>query len=650
VELEAISRHYNERKEGQTKLQATLEAAREVAAPIFVSTLSTVIVFLPIVFLTGIAKLLFVPLAVTIAVALFGSFFVSRTVTPLMCLRFLPPEKELDRESRKIGDRLRMWSHDLIASVDSWYSNRLQWALHHRRLVIGVIVAVALISIGLTKFIGTEFFPDQDEGQFNISIRLPVGVRVEVTDQMARQVEQILRRDVPEIQTIITDVGVPSARSGSLFSPNTGSHAAVVRVALVPLDQRRRSVFQIVRSLRPELAAIPGANIFVNPSGFLRFLLNFGTSAPIDIEISGFDLDTGSNLAAQIADIVRSTPGTSDVYATREGNLPELDIKIDRRKAGVLGVDVAQVANTVNACIAGAVASLYFDPVSGNQYNILVRLDEKYRSSISDLQNVVLTTSNGQPVLLGNIATIQRTSSPVEIDRKYQQRLIEVTANASGRPLGSVAADIQARIDKLAIPPGFQVRQSGNVAQQKQTFAALLLAFALSIMLVYVVMASQFQSMLDPFIIMFTVPLGIIGVFWMLFLTGTTLSVTSFQGIIVMVGVVVSNGILLVDYTNRLRRRGLPLQEAVVTAGVTRLKPIVMTSLATVLGLIPMALGIGGEKTQAPLAIAVIGGLTVSTGLTLFFVPILYTIFEERFKRELRSEINGEPPSQIASR
>ncbi len=637
VELEAISRHYNEQRKGQTKLEATLEAAREVASPIFVSTLTTVIVFLPIVFLTGIAKLLFIPLTITIAVALFGSFFVSRTVTPLMCMNFLPPEKALDRQSVKLPDRIRVWAHDKLDALDNWYARRLEWTLSHKWPVLGTIFAGAVLSLGLLFFIGTEFFPDQDEGQFSLTIKLPVGTRDEVTDQFCRGIEATLQHDVPEIQTMITDIGVPLARSGNFFSRNSGGHAANIQVALVPIEQRKRSVFEIVNAIRPKLMRIPGASIFVSTGGFLRFLLNFGTTAPIDVEVRGFDLDQGTALAKEVASIVRSTPGATDVQVSREDNLPELRVHIDRDKAGTLGISVADISNTINTCINGAVASLYTDPVTGNQYNILVRLGEDYRSNVDDLKNVVLTSPSGAQVLLGNLASIERANAPVQIDRKYQQRLVEVTANVTGRDLGGVSNDIQARLDKLSIPQGFEIKQTGNVEQQKSTFKALGLAFLLAILLVYVVMASQFQSLLDPFIIMFTVPLGIVGVFWILFLTHTNLSVTSFQGIIVMVGIVVSNGILLVDYTNRLRRREIPLMEAVVRAGRTRLKPILMTSLATVLGLIPMAIGLGGESTQAPLAIAVIGGLTVSTGLTLFFVPALYTVFELRFKREMKS-------------
>ncbi len=638
VELEAISRHYNRREQNKSKLQQTLDAAKEVAGPIFVSTLTTVIVFLPIVFLSGIAKLLFIPLTITIAVALFGSFFVSRTVTPLMCLRFLPPEKHLNRESKELSDRIRVRAHDAIEGIDDIYTRWLRRALSHRtRVLIGIFV-IALLSFGLFIFIGTEFFPDQDEGQFNINIKLPVGTRVEETDRFTKQIENLILKNVPEVNAMLADIGVPPSRSGNPFGRNAGSYAANIQVSLVGPENRTRTEFDIVRALRPKLAAIPGANIFINPGGFLRFLMNFGSNAPIDVEIRGYDLDQGAVLSKEVQDIVRSTPGAVDVQVSRDDNLPELQVKIDRAKAAILGISAADISNTVNTCINGTVASIFTDPQNGNEYNILVRLNEDFRSNIDDIRTLVLTTSSGQSVLLGNVADVEKAASPVQIDRKQQQRIIDVTANVSGRDLGSVASDIQSRLDKLAVPPGFELHQSGNVEQQRDAFLGLLLAFALAILLVYVVMSSQFQSLIDPFIIMFTVPLGIAGVLWALFLTGTTLSVTSFQGVIVMVGIVVSNGILLVDYTNRLRAEGVELHEAVVTAARTRLRPILMTSLATVLGLIPMASGLGGESTQAPLAISVIGGLTVSTGLTLFFIPSLYTVFEERFKRELKSE------------
>ncbi len=554
-----------------------------------------------------------------------------------MCLKFLPPEKHINRESTKLTDRIRVWATDFLDSIESRYVKWLEWALGHKKTIIGMIVGIAVLSFGLVKFIGTEFFPDQDEGQFNLTVKLPVGTRPEVTDGVMRQIEGIVRQNVPEVQTLLSDVGVPSAKGGNLFGSNSGSHSGSLQVALVPIDQRKRSEFEIINALRPKLTAVPGAAIFINPGGFLRFLLNFGSSAPVDVEIRGYDLETGAALAKKVAAIAQSVQGATDIQISREDNLPELRVKIDRERAGVLGVSVADVANTINTCINGSVASLFSDPVNGNQYNILVRFGEDFRSHIEDLRDVVVATNTGQEVLLGSIATIERAAAPVQVSRKYQQRLIEITGNVSGRDLGSVSNDIQKQLDTLTIPAGFEVKQTGNVEQQKEAFRTLTLALFLAILLVYVVMASQFQSLIDPFIIMFTVPLGVVGVLWILFLTNTTLSVTSFQGVIIMIGIVVSNGVLLVDYTNHLRVGGANLRDAVIKGGSTRLKPILMTSLVTVIGLIPMALGLGGEKTQAPLAIAVIGGLTVSTMLTLFFIPVLYTVFEQKFRREMKA-------------
>lgn len=639
VELENITRHYSLMGQANvSRMQATLDAALEVAGPIFISTLTTVIVFLPVLFVTGIAKLLFLPLVLTITVALFASFFVSRSVTPLLCYRILTPEKEIDPNTTKFWERVKLSSKAFFDGLDNYYQRTIEYTFRHKwEVVIGVVV-FAVLSFALFKFVGTEFFPESDESQFNVSVKLPVGTRIEETEKYVTAVENVIRRDVPETKTIISDIGVPSEKSGNLFSRNPGTYAANIQVQLVSPTDRTRSQDQIVNDLRPKLLSLPGAKIFLSPGGFLHFLMNFGSSAPIDVEIMGFNIPTAEKLAHQVLDIVRTTPGATDVQMSMDPNMPQLKVVVDREKAGALGVNVASVANTVATAIDGTVASQFTDPQTGNQFNILVRLQETDRNRIDDIRQLMVPTSSGQLIKLGNIANVQMTTTPVEIDRKYQQRIIDVTGNVTGRDLGSVTADIQKKLNELSIPSGFQVVQSGNIQQQKSTFAALLLALVLAIILVYMVMASQFQSLVDPFLIMFTIPLGIAGVVWALFLTNTTLSVTSFEGVIVMVGIVVSNGILLIDYINRLRKRGMELHEAVMLGGRTRLRPILMTSFATVIGLIPMALGMGGDRSEAPLAIAVIGGLTVSTFLTLIFIPTLYTIFEEKFRREMKED------------
>ncbi|MCX6175164.1 MAG: efflux RND transporter permease subunit [Ignavibacteriales bacterium] len=642
VELEVITRHYKTMKaDGKVKMQATLDAALEVASPIFISTLTTVIVFLPVIFLTGIAKLLFLPLVITITVALFSSFFVSRTVTPLMCYNYLHAEREVDLNSKKLSHRIQNYFKNLLDKIDTFYQNTLTKSLKHKRFVIFGVIGFAIFSFLLFKFVGTEFFPDTDESQFSISVKLPVGTRIEETEKFIERIESIIRSNVPEAKTVISDIGVPSAKSGSSFGGNSGGHAANISVSLIAPGERDRTVFDVVKAIRPKLMNLPGAQIFITTGGFLKFLLNFGSSAPIDVIISGQDFDQANKLSQQIYDIVKSTNGATDVQISRELNLPELNVSIDRDKAGALGVSVSQISNTITTAISGSVASVFTDPATGNQYNILVRLSEDYRNKIDDIKELSVQSTQGQLIKLSNLVKVVLVKSPIQIDRKYQERIVEITGNVTGRDLGSVSKDINDKLANVQIPSGFVVTVSGNVEQQNKTFGDLGLALILAIILVYMVMASQFQSLVDPFIIMFTVPLGMIGVVWALFLTDTTLSVTSFEGVIVMIGIVVSNGILLVDYTNKLRKTGMGLHEAVIKGGRTRLRPILMTTLATVLGLIPLALGMGGEKSQSPLAIAVIGGLTVSTILTLLFVPTLYTIFEERFSKK-KKNINEE--------
>ena len=370
-------------------------------------------------------------------------------------------------------------------------------------------------------------------------------------------------------------------------------------------------------------------------------LISFGNENPIDVEILGYDLKISEKLAEEVAAIIRSIPGAKDVRVSREPDYPQQNIVIDRERAALLGLSVGQVARAVQTFINGYDASIFSDPRTGNQYDINVRSRESDRTSLGDLGQIFVFNPQGRPISLDNIASISTGAGPIQIERKYQQRIIHVTANNFGRDLGSVAADIQAKLDNLPLPPNFKINLSGAVESQQESFIALLGAFILAVILVYMVLASQFKSLLDPFIIMFSVPLGLIGVLWALFLTETNLSVTSFMGVIMMAGIVVSNGILLVDYTNRLRGRGLELQEAVILGGRTRLRPILMTTLCTILGLIPMAIGLGeGSESNAPMAIAVIGGLSISTVLTLIFIPTLYTIFETRFKRKIAPEGN----------
>jgi hydrophobe/amphiphile efflux-1 (HAE1) family protein len=627
VELENIHRHLQIDSDRKT---AVLRAAQEVAMPILVSTITTIIVFFPVLFLQGVAKNLFFPLALTISFSLIMSFFVSRTVTPLLCLRILKSHGE----ARGVGGFITR----VLDRLDHAYARVLGWVLSHRAVVIVSIVALCGSSCGLVKKIGTEFFPDSDEGQFQVIYKAPIGTRVERTEQIAMHLEDVIERELGGMYTTkYTDNGLPLGRT-ALFTANTGQHAGNLNVNLVRKDDRPFSDVIATDKIRQALKNdVPGTQVVFFTGGIVKRILNFGAAAPIDIEILGYDLDEGSRYAKAILPKLRDLsdpqgrPLLTDIQISREENYPELDVVVDREKAGILGITEQQIAQNV---LSGMLGNTQFSPIpftdkkTGNEYFINVRFQDAYRSHVADLGDVFLRAPGGGMVPLSNVARITRSSGPVVVARKYLQRIVDVTANvAPGIDLGSASAGAQKVLDSETVPEGFSVRLSGQTEEQKKAFAGLGFAALMALALVYMVLASQFKSLIDPLIIMFCVPLGVAGVWLTLWVTGTTLSVNSAMGIIMMVGIVVSNGVLLVDFANVLRARGKGLVEATIEAGRTRLRPILMTTIATVVGLVPMALGIGeGSETNMPLARAVIGGLTVSTVFTLFLIPSLYTI------------------------
>ncbi len=637
VELENIQRHLNN---DRNRWEAITQAAREVAMPIFASTVTTVVVFLPMFFVVGIARLLLIPLTLTIAIALFTSFFVSRTVTPVLCYRFLKPEQEAHRNLPAWFVRVMEWSRRRYDALDEGYERSLHRVLGHRRTLLVAVMAIFLGSLMLLPFIGTEFLPVSDESQFRIVLRAPVGQRVEKTEQQVAEVERVLRENIgeDELETIVSSTGVLAQGRSSLFNPNTGPHTSVISVYLVPPDKRTRNQVQVMNDVRPKIVKLfPGVAMFFDPGGLVKRVTSFGSQKAIDVEIYGYELEKAREVVHQVQEAMHKIPGMADIEVSREENYPEVNVVVDREKAALLGISETDIANAVLFSLNGNGQTdpiIYTDPQTGNEYYISAWLAEDHRKSLTDLENILLTTKSGDPVLLKNVASLKLNAGPVKIERKYFQRVVHITANPVGRDLGAIASELESAFADMQLPPGFTVRMAGQIQQQRETFEGLIFASILALILVYMVMAAQFKSLVDPFIIMFSVPMGIPGVIVMLFVTETTLSTASLMGIIMMLGIVVSNGVLLVDYTNVLRRRGLELKESVLTASRTRLRPILMTSLATVVGLIPMALGFGtGGETNAPLARAVVGGLTVSTILTLFLVPTVYVMLEERFPR-----------------
>ena len=638
VELENIQRHLNDTPR---RWNAILEAAREVAMPILASTITTVVVFLPIFFVAGIARLLLIPLTITIAISLFTSFFVSRTVTPALCYKFLKPEQEAHQSMPRWFVRMMNWSRERYESLDRGYEESLRWVLGHRKLFISGILLLFVTSLTLVPKIGTEFLPVSDESQFRIVLRGPVGQRVEKTEQQVAEVERVLRAQIPteELGTIISSTGVLAQGRSSLFNPNTGPHTSIISVYLVSPEKRTRNQVQIMNDVRPKvLKLFPGVAMFFDPGGLVKRVTSFGSQKSVDVEIYGYDFEKARGVIREVETMMHHIPGLADIEVSREENYPEVNVVVDREKAALLGISETDVANAVLFSLNGNGQTdpiIYTDPQNGNEYYISAWLAEEHRQNLTDIENIVLTTKTGDPVLLKNVASLKLNAGPVKIERKYFQRVVHLTANPVNRDLGTIGADLEAGFAKIQLPAGFSIKLAGQIQQQRETFEGLIFATVLALILVYMVMAAQFKSLIDPFVIMFAVPMGFPGVILILFLTNTTLSTTSMMGIIMMLGIVVSNGVLLVDYTNVLRRKGRELHDAAITAARTRLRPILMTSLATVAGLLPMAIGWGtGGETNAPLARTVVGGLSVSTILTLFLVPTIYVILEERFPRQ----------------
>ena len=628
VVLENINRHI---ERGESPAEASYKGAKEVSRPVIAATITSIVVFIPLAFVKGVAALLFVQMAYTVGFSLMASLFGSLTLVPVLTSKFLKPREEQKKKLSFAGKIYRR-TQPIFGKIDESYQNILQFSLSHRKPVVSSVVVVFLVTmsfllLGLTNvipFIGTEFFPATDESQFRVSVRLPVASPLEKTKEVVDQVEGIVFEEVPEIKALSTRAGV-----GGMGGRFTGLHVGNLQAMLVDKSERNRSSEDIARTLREKFRSIPGVFINVNTGGLISRVMSFGTDDPIDVEVLGFDLNTGTLLAREVEQILRGVRGVTEIQVGREEGLPEYQVRIRQDRAATLGLTTSRVAEVVNTAIEGNESSVYVDPITGREHIVRVRLSEVDRNKLEDLRRLPIPVEGGKMVPLENVAELVQVFSPTQIERKYQQRIVHVTATTVDRDLGSIAQEIEKKISQMKIPEGFTVSLKGARLEQQEAFRMLLFSLILAVVLIYMVLASQFGSLLHPFLIMFSVPLGFIGVVWALFLTANTLSVISFIGIIMMVGVVVSNAIILVDYINRRREEGVELKEAIVRAGRIRLRPILMTTLTTICGLIPMALGLGeGAEANASLAISVIGGLAVSTFLTLIFVPTLYMIVE----------------------
>ena len=631
VVLENTHRHLHM---GKDKMTAAIDGSEEVWSAILASTLTHIAVFIPLLFLSGTASIMFTQLSFVVMFSLAMSLFVAVTIVPVLCSRWL---KTPDEEAAATGITARLYraSERGLEAMDERYRQVIHLALNHRPTVIGGAAALVVAAVLLYPMVGVELLPQADEGEVNVQAELAVGTRFERTEEALLTLEGMIRQAVPEAVTLITSGG----GGGNNWQGGGGggqTHRGQIRLMLVPRDERERTTEDIAIDLRRQLQGIPGLVARANPTGGnnqLQRLLSGGgnnnqNSGRLALEIRGHDLDDARRLAQDARELLEQTPGIADVSVGREEGRPEIAVRVDRPKAAMLGMTVASVANTIQTNVAGTTAAQYRE--RGNEYPVVVRLREADRRQIADVGDVLLSTPSGQVVPAKNVMAVSREAGPVQIQRKNMERITTVNAEIE-IPLSEAVKEVESRLNQIRVPPDFSVGFGSEVEEQARSFRQLQMVLILAVLLVYAVMASQYESLRDPFIIMFSVPVAAIGVVLSLMWTNTPFSMQAYIGIIMLAGIVVSNAILLVDYINTLRRRdGMPLREAVELGGRTRLRPILMTSIATVLGLVPMAIGIGeGGELQAPLARVVVGGLITSTLVTLVLVPAVYTVFEE---------------------
>jgi len=629
VILENITRH---REEGERPTEGAIYGASEVAMPVIASTITNICIFFPILFVKGITGVIFTEFAIITIVVMMGSLFSALTLTPMLSSTLL---KKATFGVESSGKFFRT-SEKAFRAVEMAYGNLVAWALRHRAVVVITAILIFGGTLFLVPILGTEFMPDEDQAMVQGSIYLPVGTRLEETVKAMKEMDKIIKEEVPEKERIavFTRCGSGGGRSAGMAG-ESGSHIGSFGVKLVPRVDRSRNVKEIAAALRQRINKVQGLlgiEKYRIEVGDPMASMLLGGERPLTVNVIGNDMDVTDEIAAKIKQIAINTPGTVDINVTREKGRPELRVRVDRDKASAIGFNVSDIGDMVRAAIYGTEASKY--RIHGDEYTIFVRYREKDRSDIKDVLASSLRLPSGKMMRVDNVANVGVEYGPVTIERKDQGRIVNVMGSVENRSLGDVVADIEKEIAKLDIPPGVEVIMSGQTTEQRESFFWLTLSLIVGIFLVYMIMASQFESLLDPFVVMFSVPFAFTGTIWAIFLGGHHISIVVFLGLLMLVGIVVNNAIVLVDYTNLLRVRGLPLFEAVPRACRTRLRPVLMTSLTTIAGLIPMAFGKGqGSEVWNPIGLTVLGGLLVSTFVTLVLVPTVYSILEMHVKK-----------------
>jgi HAE1 family hydrophobic/amphiphilic exporter-1 len=630
VVLENITKHI---ERGSTPREAAIYATNEVWLAVIITTLVIVAVFFPLTLVGGMTGVMFKQLGWIVTITVCTSTLAAISLTPVLASKLLRlrPKKE---HIAKFGYDSTIGKG--LDKLDGFYEKSIRWALVHKKVVLLLASLVFIGSIILAvKFVKTDFMPLTDESRLSVAIELQTGLRVEETAKIARRIEAIMKERYPEVTIISSSSGADD--EGSFFSlfSTTGSNRINIMARLKDLSQRSRSVFEIADDLRSQLdqiAEIVNFNVSTSGGGM------GGSDNTVDIEIYGYDFDMTNKLAGEIKLRMEQLKGAKDILVSREEDKPELQVVLDREKLALNGLNSALVSTSIHNRVSGLIASQFRE--EGDEYDIILRLKENYRNSITDLEEITIMTPLGNKIKLKELGQVKEYWSPPNIEHKRRQRIVRVSVKPVGVSLGVLADQIKAELKSVDIPPEIYVNVGGAFEDLQEGFLDILMLLVLSLILVFIVMASQFESFAMPFVIMFSIPFAFTGVILALLLTGTTLSLIAALGAVLLIGIVVKNGIVLVDYINLMRDRGYNLYEAVAISGHSRLRPVLMTALTTILGMMPLALSTGeGSEIWTPMGITVIGGLVFSTIVTMIIVPVMYVIFARRGERDKKQQV-----------
>jgi CzcA family heavy metal efflux pump len=635
VEIENIERNLAMGKEMR---QAILDGAQQIAVPAFVSTLSICIVFVPMFFLTGVAKFLFVPLAEAVSFAMLASYLLSRTLIPTLVMYIMRGHEHRAEAPKSFLGRFQRGFERKFEDFRRSYEQLLETTLEHRGIFVIVFLAFCLLSLGLFFFLGQDFFPQVDAGLLRLHVRARPGLRVEETARLCDQIEAVLRQEIPkgQLQTILDNIGLPNSGINQSYSSNgtIGTSDAEILIALDP--EHHPPTADLTRRLREVLPErFPGTEFFFQPADIVTQILNFGLPAPIDVQIVGTDMQASYTIAQQIANRMRHIPGTADVHVQQLLSLPTLHMDIDRTRVTQVGLTARDVAQSVLVSLSGSFQTspnFWLNPKNEVTYQMAVQSPQYRITSMQDLMTIPVISQQGSQ-LMGNLVQLYPAARPATVNHWNVQPVIDVYASTQDRDLGAVAADTDKVIESFnsRLPRGTHIVVRGQVATMRSSFFGLGVGLAGAILLVYLLIVINFQSWLDPYIIIAALPGALAGICWFLLLTRTTLSVPSLTGAVMCMGVATANSILMVSFAREQLDEGIPALQAAVAAGYTRIRPVLMTALAMIIGMVPMALGFGeGGEQNAPLGRAVIGGLLFATVATLFFVPSVFAIFHGR--------------------